>query len=200
MHPFPLCKVTAITGRGLGVGGERPITLLLCSRTAIEQVGTPHDLYHKPASPFDRGIHWLAQMNFLRGKVRAAHESGMDVRLEAATVVRVAMEAGKSLIDKPITLGIRPDDFSPWSAENCDRYRSRFRQASWQVSYVYGSAGKEAVVAKSPRPEAQKRQSSFCCSWPDCHRLIANGKTPRPLNMSTRTNSNECRARSEPVL
>ncbi|WP_018319391.1 ABC transporter ATP-binding protein [Bradyrhizobium sp. WSM2793] len=152
----------------------------------IEQVGSPHDLYHNPASRFVAGFIGSPKMNFLGGKVEAAHESGMDVRLDAGTVVCVPVEPDKSLIGKPITLGIRPDDFSPSSLEKdiAIDLDLDFVEHLGSVTYVYGNAGKEAVVAKASKPEPLKSSGKvrLAASPADCHLFMSNGKALRRLH------------------
>ncbi|MDA9464777.1 ABC transporter ATP-binding protein [Bradyrhizobium sp. CCBAU 53415] len=152
----------------------------------IEQVGSPHDLYHNPASRFVAGFIGSPKMNFLGGEVEAAHESGMDVRLDAGTVVCVPVEPDKSLVGKPITLGIRPDDFFPSAAEKdiAIDVDLDFFEHLGSVTYVYGSAGKEAVVAKASKPEPLKSSGKvrLAASPADCHLFMTNGKALRRLH------------------
>ncbi|MCP1838862.1 ABC-type sugar transport system ATPase subunit [Bradyrhizobium sp. USDA 4538] len=132
--------------------------IVVLKEGVVEQVGSPHDLYHNPASRFVAGFIGSPKMNFLGGKVEAAHELGMEVRLDAGALVCVPVEADKSLIGKPITLGIRSDDFSSSSAEKdiAIDLDLDFVEHLGCVTYVYGNAGKEAVVAKAAKPDPLK--------------------------------------------
>lgn len=152
----------------------------------IEQVGSPHDLYHNPASRFVAGFIGSPKMNFLGGKVEAAHESGLDVRLDTGMAVSVPVKPDKSLVGQPVTLGIRPDDFFPAAAERevAIDLDLDFVERLGGVTYIYGNAGKEAVVAKASKPEPLNRSGKvrLAASPADCHLFMLNGKALRRLH------------------
>ncbi|MGL3104230.1 ABC transporter ATP-binding protein [Bradyrhizobium sp. BR 1432] len=152
----------------------------------IEQVGSPHDLYHNPASRFVAGFIGSPKMNFLNGHVEAAHETGMDVRLDAGATLCVPVHPDQLLVGKPITLGIRPDDFSPSAAEKTDigiELDVDFIEHLGSVTYIYGNAGRETVVAKAPTVEPPKRAGRvhLAASPANCHLFTTNGKALRRL-------------------
>ncbi|NBN79582.1 sn-glycerol-3-phosphate ABC transporter ATP-binding protein UgpC [Microvirga tunisiensis] len=78
----------------------------------IEQVGTPLELYHKPANRFVAGFIGNPKMNFLPATGIGTCEAGARLRLfnglELVVPVDGAVAEGESL-----TLGIRPDDLHP---------------------------------------------------------------------------------------
>ncbi|WP_445220054.1 ABC transporter ATP-binding protein [Bradyrhizobium sp. Pa8] len=153
----------------------------------IEQVGTPHDLYHNPASRFVAGFIGSPKMNFLDGHIEAAHMGGMDVKLDAGATVFVPVQPDQLLVGKPITLGIRPDDFSPSTAEKKEiaiELDVDFVEHLGSVTYIYGNAGRESLVAKAPRPEPPKRSGKvrLVASAADCHLFMSNGKALRRLH------------------
>ncbi|MDE5445621.1 sn-glycerol-3-phosphate ABC transporter ATP-binding protein UgpC [Bradyrhizobium sp. CSA207] len=152
----------------------------------IEQVGSPHDLYHNPASRFVAGFIGSPKMNFLNGNIEAAHESGMNVRLDAGATISVPVQPDKLLVGEPVTLGIRPDDFSPSAAEKKEiaiELDVDFIEHLGSVTYIYGNTGKEAVVAKAPRPEPPKSAGKvrLAAAPADCHLFTMNGKALRRL-------------------
>ena len=74
----------------------------------VEQVGTPTDLYERPANRFVAGFIGSPQMNFLDGEVVDDGASGRA--LELASGERVALPAGGSTpVGTPLTLGVRPE-------------------------------------------------------------------------------------------
>jgi ABC-type sugar transport system ATPase subunit len=153
----------------------------------IEQVGSPHDLYHNPASRFVAGFIGSPKMNFLNGKIEAAHEVGMEVRLDAGATVSVPVQPDKLLVGKPITLGVRPDDFSSSSAEREEiaiELDVDFVEHLGSVTYVYGNAGNEAVVARAPKaePVISAGKIRLAASPADCHLFMTNGKALRRLH------------------
>ncbi|QDQ26334.1 sn-glycerol-3-phosphate ABC transporter ATP-binding protein UgpC [Chitinimonas arctica] len=81
----------------------------------IEQVGTPLELYQRPANQFVAGFLGSPRMNFLPGHFGSGHESGSDIILSGNTSItlpgKCALSAGNSL-----TLGIRPEHIH-WQAQ-----------------------------------------------------------------------------------
>ncbi|UGX94996.1 sn-glycerol-3-phosphate ABC transporter ATP-binding protein UgpC [Bradyrhizobium barranii subsp. barranii] len=147
----------------------------------IEQVGSPHDLYHNPASRFVAGFIGSPKMNFLGGKVEAAHEHGMDVRLDAGPTISVPVQPDQMLVGKPVTVGIRPDDFSssmPGQQEISIELGVDFVEHLGSVTYIYGNAGNEALVARAPHSGWPKGASKFTLTAApaDCHLFMGNGK------------------------
>ncbi|OKO81908.1 sn-glycerol-3-phosphate ABC transporter ATP-binding protein UgpC [Bradyrhizobium sp. NAS96.2] len=153
----------------------------------IEQVGSPHDLYHNPASRFVAGFIGSPKMNFLNGHIEAAHDAGVDVKLDAGARVSVPVHSDELLVGKPITLGIRPDDFSRSAAEKTDigiELDVDFVEHLGSVTYIYGRAGRESVVAKAPKPEPPKGAGKvrLAASPADCHLFMTNGRALRRLH------------------
>jgi len=77
----------------------------------IEQVGTPNDLYHSPATKFVAGFHRLAAMNFIpcqldRPPARCALRLGDKLAFRCP---RAAPRATSPNVGKPnLVLGLRP--------------------------------------------------------------------------------------------
>lgn len=153
----------------------------------IEQVGSPHDLYHNPASRFVAGFIGSPKMNFLGGHVEATREAGVDVRLEAGATISLPIQPDKMLVGKPIVLGIRPDDFSHSSAEKeqvAIELDIDFVEHLGHATYVYGNAGNEALVARAPQAGPVNRAGKIrvAASPADCHLFMTNGKALRRLH------------------
>ncbi|MCP3367683.1 ABC transporter ATP-binding protein [Bradyrhizobium cajani] len=152
----------------------------------IEQVGSPHDLYHNPASRFVAGFIGSPKMNFLGGKVEAAHEHGLDVRLEAGSTISVLVQPDQMLVGKPVTVGIRPDDFSspaPNQQEISIGLDVDFVEHLGSVTYIYGNVGDETVVARAPKSGSRKsaEKLGLTAAPADCHLFMSNGKAVRRL-------------------
>ncbi|WP_210188508.1 ABC transporter ATP-binding protein [Bradyrhizobium sp. Gha] len=147
----------------------------------IEQVGSPHDLYHYPASRFVAGFIGSPKMNFLAGKVEAAHQHGLDVRLEAGSTISVPVQPDQGLIGKPVTVGIRPDDFSstPGLQGISIALDVDFVEHFGSVTYIYGLAGDETVVARAPKSGSRKDAGklTLTAAPADCHVFMSNGKS-----------------------
>ena len=81
----------------------------------IEQVGTPDELYRRPANKFVAGFIGAPQMNFIDGTVEAVGESELLLRLPQdisittpCNTTPLRLKAGDQ-----ITVGVRPDDLVP---------------------------------------------------------------------------------------
>jgi multiple sugar transport system ATP-binding protein len=86
----------------------------------IEQVGTPLDLYERPANLFVAGFLGSPRMNFLDAVVDGAQGPLATVRLAGGTTFAVAADAGRLPPGAKATLGVRPEHFQllPADADN----------------------------------------------------------------------------------
>jgi len=77
----------------------------------IEQVGTPHDLYHRPRTRFVAGFIGSPAMNFLPCRLEG-NGSGLMVRLSDQLALPVPADRKdryQGHAGKPLTLGLRPE-------------------------------------------------------------------------------------------
>jgi multiple sugar transport system ATP-binding protein len=83
--------------------------IVVLNKGRIEQVGTPLELYHRPANIFVAGFIGSPQMNLFQAEVAQAGPDGVLVRLPngQATLLPAAAESLRK--GEPVTLGIRPD-------------------------------------------------------------------------------------------
>jgi multiple sugar transport system ATP-binding protein len=86
--------------------GER---IVVFSGGRIEQVGTPLDLYHRPANLFVAGFLGSPKMNFLQAEAVASAPDFIAVRLPSGDVVEVASDGGGVVRGARFTLGVRPE-------------------------------------------------------------------------------------------
>lgn len=81
--------------------------LVVLNGGVVEQIGTPLEVYRKPASTFVAAFIGSPAMNLLKGKIE-----GNEIVIGASR-----LPAGRDLKDvSGVTLGIRPEDFSPAEA------------------------------------------------------------------------------------
>jgi multiple sugar transport system ATP-binding protein len=77
----------------------------------IEQIGTPHDLYHSPRTRFVAGFIGSPAMNFLPCRLEQ-NGSGMLVRLSEQLALPVPADRAERYrpnVGKPLTFGLRPE-------------------------------------------------------------------------------------------
>ncbi len=72
----------------------------------VEQVGTPLDLYNRPANRFVAEFIGAPRMNFLEGKVSAQTETTTTIKTASGSLALPRVEAE---IGSPIAFGIRPE-------------------------------------------------------------------------------------------
>src|SRR5580658_603797 len=78
----------------------------------IEQVGTPNDLYHHPATRFVAGFIGSPAMNFLPCRVQDSANGGLAVRVTDTITVPIPPSRADrygAFKDKQMVLGIRPE-------------------------------------------------------------------------------------------
>jgi multiple sugar transport system ATP-binding protein len=85
----------------------------------IQQLGTPSEIYNRPANLFVAGFVGSPQMNFIEGRL----ESDRDRLVFVSGRRRLALEGyafgGRPETGAPVTLGVRPEHLSP-AADRAD--------------------------------------------------------------------------------
>lgn len=74
----------------------------------IEQIGTPEELYERPANLYVAGFIGSPPMNFLSGRVVDAGKAGPALELPGGEQIPLPAAASK-LAGQPVTLGVRPE-------------------------------------------------------------------------------------------
>ena len=96
--------------------------IVVLNKGAIEQVGTPMELYHSPVNQFVAGFIGSPKMNFIAGELVSATPALATVKLHEGTVVQVAADATSLAAGAKVTLGARPEHIEaskePPSADN----------------------------------------------------------------------------------
>jgi sn-glycerol 3-phosphate transport system ATP-binding protein len=82
--------------------------LMVMNAGIAEQVGTPMEVYHHPASVFVAGFIGSPAMNFLPGRIGG---SGDRVELAGGATLSAGRHLGEP--GRPVTVGIRPEHLTP---------------------------------------------------------------------------------------
>jgi ABC-type sugar transport system ATPase subunit len=82
----------------------------------IEQVGTPLQLYHKPANRFVAGFIGSPAMNFVKARVEAAGAK-TKVKTASGKSTLLPFVTLKSMEGEEISIGVRPEDLSVVKAQ-----------------------------------------------------------------------------------
>ncbi len=112
----------------------------------VQQIGTPYDLYYKPANVFVAGFIGEPPMNFVRGKVTGGRMNFGDVTLDLATrFPQAAKYEGKDII-----FGFRPEAIS--LKESQDAYRIdcnvELTEMLGDNTNVYITSGEQQAILK----------------------------------------------------
>ncbi|PYE85681.1 ABC transporter ATP-binding protein [Pseudoroseicyclus aestuarii] len=83
----------------------------------IEQVGSPLELYHRPANRFVAGFIGTPNMNFLPGTVDSVGPTGVTVALKRGGMVTVEADGRTVQPGEAVELGIRPDALTVGTAD-----------------------------------------------------------------------------------
>ena len=75
----------------------------------VEQVGSPMELYHHPASLFVAGFIGAPKMNFLDVEVKAVAEHAVTLSLWNSSSIAVPAPAAGARAGERLKLGIRPE-------------------------------------------------------------------------------------------
>jgi multiple sugar transport system ATP-binding protein len=73
----------------------------------IEQIGSPEELYERPANRFVAGFLGSPQMNFLSGEVVEDAKDGRALQLTSGE--RIALPPSATAVGAPLTIGVRPE-------------------------------------------------------------------------------------------
>jgi len=92
----------------------------------LEQLGSPTELYRRPASKFAAGF--LGETNFLKGKVLSKKETAWEIETpwgvsEINFDQAVGLEEGKA-----ITISVRPEDLVLSGNENAPRFLAKVKE------------------------------------------------------------------------
>lgn len=111
--------------------------IVVLSAGAIEQVGTPMELYHYPQNLFVAGFIGSPKMNLIQGEVVEADQRRAKVRLPGGFVMEVAVDASEARLGDTVTLGVRPENFELNRNENIIHSTVLFVESLGSVTNAY---------------------------------------------------------------
>jgi multiple sugar transport system ATP-binding protein len=76
----------------------------------VEQIGTPLDLYNRPANLFVAGFIGSPRMNFMTGAIAARDGGEIELNLDCGVSLRRPVANGAPAPGGKVTVGIRPED------------------------------------------------------------------------------------------
>ena len=141
----------------------------------IQQVGTPYDLYFKPANVFVAGFIGEPPMNFVRGKVENGAMSFGDVKLDLTKKLpNAAAYEGKEIV-----FGFRPEAIRLGEAEDAYVVPSNVELTEMlgDNTNVYITVGKEQAILKVDSHDTPEMNADLTFSIPYESVYLFDGET-----------------------
>ena len=142
----------------------------------LQQVGTPSEIFNRPANRFVASFIGEPAMNLLRGRVASTPE-GVLITLQNTPFVTLNKETGQAVLetarqeDGVIEVGVRPPDFTVASPEKSGlQAKVRFREFLGETVLLTLDTGAERVRVVAPR-DTQARETDLVSLVPRLDRL-----------------------------
>jgi multiple sugar transport system ATP-binding protein len=131
--------------------------IVVLNAGAVEQIGTPLELYHHPQNLFVAGFIGSPKMNFLAGTVSACGATRVTLDLGTGTgsgrpVIAAVADATRLRPGMKVTLGLRPEHLTDTSADDAqlDGEVIALEHLGSETFVHLDCAGGEPLVIKSP--------------------------------------------------
>ncbi|MGV8939880.1 MAG: ABC transporter ATP-binding protein [Allorhizobium sp.] len=82
--------------------------IVVLRKGIVEQIGTPLELYNRPANRFVAGFIGAPSMNFLSGVVAALSDEGTTLQVHGQESLTLPLRAEMAAVGQPIAIGVRP--------------------------------------------------------------------------------------------
>jgi multiple sugar transport system ATP-binding protein/lactose/L-arabinose transport system ATP-binding protein len=116
----------------------------------VEQIGSPKDLYEKPANIFVAGFIGSPKMNFLAATIAGSDGNAIEIAHPSLTTpLRIAPRAGTGAIPpvgETVTLGIRPEHITLDAGDNRIALTADLSESLGGSTLVYGQAAAGETV------------------------------------------------------
>ena len=160
--------------------------IVVLSQGRIEQVGSPLELYHRPANLFVAGFIGSPRMNFIEGVLFAAGESS-EIQLQDGEIILVNIDTRSARAGDKIKVGIRPEHVAlPATPSNIVSAKTTLVEPMGDSTLVYLDAtGADDGLTVRAGPELHiSKGDRTNLSFPEqhCHLFDRDGKSfPRTL-------------------
>jgi multiple sugar transport system ATP-binding protein len=119
--------------------------IVVLSAGRIEQVGSPMELYRRPANLFVAGFIGSPKMNLIPAEIARLGKDRAAVRLASGAVIEAAHAPGPAKTGDKVTLGVRPEHFDARMASNPLDVHIRFVEPLGGTTLVYGTHGETDI-------------------------------------------------------
>ncbi len=108
----------------------------------IEQVGSPLELYNRPANEFVAGFIGSPKMNMLPAKVINIGADGATIQLPDGQSITVAVDIAKVSVGDRVTFGLRPEHLSVGNdGEHTLNFKTDAVERLGNSTYLFGVVG-----------------------------------------------------------
>jgi multiple sugar transport system ATP-binding protein len=94
--------------------------IVVLNHGAVEQIGSPLELYRRPCNRFVAGFIGSPKMNFIEVDASAVNPSGVTIALPGGAALTVPCDADGVRAGDKLTLGVRPEHLMETEAAGCD--------------------------------------------------------------------------------
>ena len=146
----------------------------------IEQVGSPLELYRRPANLFVAGFMGSPRMNFISATLQSASEIESVVRLPDGTLITTAADARSLKPGDAVTLGVRPEHLdargtaSPNSLHSTVQVAEHLGDTTYLYLEVAGANGH--VVARTSTDNPLASGDAAHLAVPAAHGYLFDGQ------------------------
>lgn len=161
--------------------GER---IVVFNGGRIEQIGTPLELYQRPANLFVAGFLGSPKMNFLQGEIVAVTASHVSVRLVNGSAIQIDAANVKAKQGDAVTVGVRAEhlQFAEANTDGANRIAARIGHVEHlgdvSVAYVTIDGNAELLAVKQSHGVAQYKSGDTAMLHipaAHCHLFDASG-------------------------
>ncbi len=128
--------------------------LIVMNAGVADQIGTPMDVYDRPASVFVAGFIGSPAMNFLAGKGRPGRQVGRSAGTNANGAINMPLARPTSApAGSAVALGVRPEHLHP-AADGPLRFEVELAEPLGADTLLHGrfGAARELVTVRRGRP------------------------------------------------
>ncbi|EHJ92143.1 ABC transporter ATP-binding protein [Vreelandella boliviensis] len=145
----------------------------------VEQVGSPHELYQRPATKFVAGFMGSPTMNFMPAELLAGDANGCRVRATGIGELALPQDAQQRQSGEALTLGIRPEHLclaAPTDGNCFDIVNVEYLGNEVYV-YLEPKQGDTLLIHRSEAPSQWKegQQVSLAAEWEKVHLFDDSG-------------------------
>lgn len=139
----------------------------------IQQIGTPKEIYDKPANMFVASFIGAPAMNFIKGRLEGKYFVAGDFRIQ---IPEVTLEKVKEYDKKEIIFGVRPEDihtegivYETYPNSNFD-FEVEVSELLGHEFILHGLVDNQKIIAKVPSRTEVKHHQKLTLAV-DCNRI-----------------------------